>query len=204
MIDSKKFEEIKGLIKDEKDIKTLEIYLSNFQKKSFYNSPLMPILLSAIFAIIGTGFGAWLQGRSNLELEQRKFESSLIISMLEKAENQELAAKNLGFLVKAGLISDEDGKIADLINNPFDIPSFGIVGDQLKEKNDNKNYALIAQQKLSDLGFYDGPLNGIENFELKEAIREFQKSINRPPDGIMNLGTLKWIEDAHSKWENDN
>jgi hypothetical protein len=159
---------------------------------------------TAIFAIIGTGFGAWLQGRSNLELEQRKFESSLIISMLEKAENQELAAKNLGFLVKAGLISDEDGKIADLINNPFDIPSFGIVGDQLKEKNDNKNYALIAQQKLSDLGFYDGPLNGIENFELKEAIREFQKSINRPPDGIMNLGTLKWIEDAHSKWENDN
>lgn len=203
MIDTNKFEEIKDLISDEKDIKTLELYLNNFRKKSFFNSPLMPILLSAIFAILGTGLGAWLQGRSNLELEQKKFESSLIINMLEKADNQESAAKNLNFLVKAGLISDNDGKIADLVKNPSEIPSFGVVGQQLKDLNDNRNYVIIAQQKLKDLGFYNGSLDGIENQELKRAIKEFQSSINKPADGIMNLGTLKWIENTHEQWEKE-
>jgi len=198
MIDKKKYEEFKDLVENEKNIKFLKLYLGHYRKKNFFNSPLMPIVLSAVFAILGTWLGAWLQDRANLELEQKKFEASLVIQMLEKAENHESAAKHLDFLVKAGFLSDEQGKIAALVDNPENIPSFGIVSSQL---TDVTSYTTLAQNFLKDLGFYSGPVDGSENQELSDAVKKFQASTNQVPDGIMNIKTLDLIQDAHEKWQ---
>lgn len=203
MINQDKLNEIKGLIKDENDEKALELYLSNFKKKKFWNSPLAPILLSAVFAILGTGVGAWLQGRANLELEQKKFESELILNTLGKVENQTSAVKNLNFLVKAGLISDEDGAISDLINHPEEIPRYGLVGYEMREQAGQNNIIENAQIKLKDLGFYAGEIDGEESETLAEAVKQFQASRDKPADGIISVATYRWINRAHEQWRSN-
>ena len=78
-------------------------------------------ILVAIFGIVGTLFGAWLQGYSNRKLERLKFESEIILKVATSdsiAQNK----KNLKFLLDAGFISDDHGRINNLVNDSsFDL-----------------------------------------------------------------------------------
>jgi|GEM_PF-555684 putative chitinase len=84
-------------------------------------SPLTLAVITGIIGLIGAGVANVLQTRSNLQLERQKFESSLMLKAIETGK-PELAAKNLLFLVKVGLINDASGKIASLETNPEDAP----------------------------------------------------------------------------------
>ena len=84
-------------------------------------SPLILAVITGIIGLIGAGVANVLQTRSNLQLERQKFESSLMLKAIETGK-PEVAAKNLLFLTKVGLINDASGRIAALANNPEDAP----------------------------------------------------------------------------------
>jgi hypothetical protein len=114
-------------IKEELNLKRAELQLKATELDSklkdgkislWFSSP----LILALVGLIGTGVGASIQGYWNTKLERQKFESSLILKALETADQKE-AARNLLFLVNAGLIPNLDGKkIAELANNPEQLP----------------------------------------------------------------------------------
>jgi peptidoglycan hydrolase-like protein with peptidoglycan-binding domain len=45
------------------------------------------------------------------------------------------------------------------------------------------------QQALTFLGFYDGPIDGLDSPELREAIAAFQTSVGLPPTGVWDEAT---------------
>lgn len=101
---------LKSEISNEFDLKIVELYYKEIAPKKtnrFLRSPLFPIFLSAFFAILGTAIGAYMQGRSNLVLEQQKYESSLILKMVE-VNNTHQAMTNLAFICNLGLIKNDE------------------------------------------------------------------------------------------------
>jgi hypothetical protein len=122
------------LKEQELDAKAAEI--SANRRHVWLGSPMMMAAASAIFGLVGTGFGAVLQGFSNTALERQKFEAGLIQKALETPDKNE-AAKNLLFLVGVGLISQFDTqKIAMMARDPQKLPT--IFSDGTVDSSDRK------------------------------------------------------------------
>jgi branched-chain amino acid transport system substrate-binding protein len=49
------------------------------------------------------------------------------------------------------------------------------------------------QQLMTDLGFYTGPIDGIWNQELTDAIKELQRDLGVPETGVLDAATLRAI-----------
>jgi hypothetical protein len=79
-------------------------------------TPTTAALLVALLGIFGTLLGSFLQGRSNLALEQRKFESDIILKAAT-SDNIEQNKKNLKFLLDAGFIHDNEQKLRRIITD---------------------------------------------------------------------------------------
>lgn len=80
-----------------------------------------PVFAAVITGLLGVALGAIIQGHQNIELEREKLRSSLIINAT-KTPSPEASARNLQFLVDAGLISDPEGHITSLIKRGEGIP----------------------------------------------------------------------------------
>jgi len=160
-------------------------------RPSFWFTSATPLLL-AFVGLLGTGVGAVLQGYWNTKLEREKFEFTLIQKALENADKTE-AGRNLMFLLQAGLLSQFDGKkIEALASKPEQLPSFfGQMGSLIPIRR--------AKSMLASLGMYKGPINDEADQALINATRDFQKSQNLLPDGVMGLMTLRALEEAVSK-----
>ena len=91
------------------------------EKKKITISPLVTTIIAALLGLLGTMVGAYFQGRSNMELERQKLESSLILKAIETGEPDK-AAKNLLFLAKLKLINIPAEQIEQLQKNPEDAP----------------------------------------------------------------------------------
>jgi hypothetical protein len=100
--------------------------------KIFGLSPLVTAILAGTLSVIGSIAVNYYQGKQGRELESAKSKATeslerqkqtheLILKMIG-TDNPNQAAKNLQFLVQAGLIEDKDGRIAELVNNPNKIP----------------------------------------------------------------------------------
>ena len=88
----------------------------------------------AVLTVIGAVIGALIGAKGNLDierskqlanesLEQKKFETSLILDAIKTSSRAD-AIRNLKFFVKAGFVSDPDGKIAQLSDES--LPSIGV------------------------------------------------------------------------------
>ena len=107
----------------EKELDAKEAEIGGNRRLAWLASPMAMAAASAIFGLVGTGFGAVLQGFSNTALERQKFEAGLIQKALETPDRNE-AAKNLLFLVGVGLISQFDTqKIAMMARDPPKLPT---------------------------------------------------------------------------------
>ncbi|MGZ9713661.1 hypothetical protein ACXX82_22980 [Glaciimonas sp. GNP009] len=84
-------------------------------------SPSATTILVAVAGMVASAIGALLQVQSTRELERSKFEGNLILKVIETGDLDQ-AAKNLRFLVKAGFITDDSGKISKLLDKPDAIP----------------------------------------------------------------------------------
>lgn len=188
--DLDKFSKFKSQVSTELDLEILKLYLEKkSQRRLFFGSPVFTLVASAIFGLIGTGLGAWLQGRANLELEQKKFESSLIINMLD-TKTQADAALNLQFLVKAGLIRDKEGLISQLSSKPKSLP---IIGKGRLSTSEIK-------QMLNDLSYYNGKIDNIYDDSLKHAVFEFQvRNKLSIADGLVGAETQRALIELYYK-----
>ena len=54
-----------------------------------------------------------------------------------------------------------------------------------------------AQRVLRDRGFYNGPVNGVMNFQTRNAIRQFQRDRNLALTGEIDLDTARALGIAH-------
>lgn len=71
-------------------------------------------ILVAVFGILGTAIGAYIQGHTDEKLERLKFESDVILKAAT-SDNNEKNKKNLKFLLDAGFINDQNGSIRKLV-----------------------------------------------------------------------------------------
>jgi hypothetical protein len=102
----------------------LKAKVAGERRSILFTSPLIVAGLTAVVGLIAAGVGAALQGYSNTKLERSKFEFTLIQKSLEIKDRKE-AAKNLKFLVDAGVIQSLDGgKIATLADKPESLPTY--------------------------------------------------------------------------------
>lgn len=93
----------------EEQLKTISSELKE-AKTNNYIAPILTAIIAGILALTGSTLGTYIQGKSNVGLERMKFEFTLVQKALE-VETQEEATRKLEFLVKAGFLSDDEGKI---------------------------------------------------------------------------------------------
>lgn len=82
------------------------------------------------------------KSRTSIELDRHKFETTLILKAVESPDENE-RTRNLKFFLKAGFISDPEGKLAAI--KPEEYPSSIL------------SYSLYPQQNLSDPAFASFP-----------------------------------------------
>lgn len=139
-------------------------------KKNITLSPVLATVLVAFIGLLGTGIGAYLQGRSNLELELAKFESEIILRGLDNEHPLE-RVKYLSFITKAGLI--KPGRISQ----PY-LDSLAQAPEQIpRVVSQDRSPALSRLERASQqeregfehllAGRYDA---AIESFERAETI----------------------------------
>lgn len=71
------------------------------------SSALVIGIVAALFTLIGTVFGVYLEGRSAQELERQRFESELILRGLQSDDPAE-RRDYLLFITRLGLLADKD------------------------------------------------------------------------------------------------
>jgi hypothetical protein len=125
-LDERRFEEEAHRNREELDLKRREFQLKQdelaFRLSGAGRAGRIRVstaVVAAAAAILAAVFAAYLQGRASIQLEREKFRSSLILRAIG-TDNQDEAGRNLRFFVKAGLISDPDGRIASL--RPSEVP----------------------------------------------------------------------------------
>ena len=86
-------------------------------------SPTRVTLLVAVLGLIVTVIGGLWQTRTNSRLEKDRFKAELISKALDVPDSIQ-KANNLRFLIRAGLIADENGSLMQLASRPSSLPQF--------------------------------------------------------------------------------
>lgn len=175
-----------------------------------------PTWLAILGAIVTVGTGIW-QLHAGRELEREKLRSTLI-QEASKSANAETTLKNLKFLVKAGLIVDEQGAIATLKLD--DVPSFAqppITALTQSEMIENFGDPKLGPRE-GRLGFAEPneawikknlveveipALHGVRGFPLSGKIRLHRKAAPHFQEAIAEIsqkGMLKNIKSFNGSW----
>jgi len=190
--------------------------LDNKTQKSLISSPLAIAIITGLLGLVGVGIANYLQTAANLSLEQEKAESALILKAIETGD-QQVAAKNLTFLVHIGLIRDKTGRIGALENSPLNAPVLPRQNSAVSSKehcgvwqsvNSGKQYTFVCRdERQFDVYENDstGPFVKIGSGEFKQGIVEAEvvtRKENRPAhlslqlsqDGKGLEGTLRGLD----------
>lgn len=156
-------------------------------------------LIGIAGALGGILIGAASQGYFNSQLERQKFESALILKAIETSDSKE-AATNLLFLVEAGFINDENGRIAALIKDPKTAPVLPYGIEPVSPDGSNRMRPMRrlnekfyfspetvkkVQAFLRSQNFYSEEINGVLDDPTKSAIVRFQKVYGLFEDGLI-------------------
>lgn len=107
------------LRREESQAKIKEI---EHKKNSIYFSITATIGV-ALFGLLGTWLGAYMQERSNIKLEEKKLQSSLFMKAIETNDTT-TARNNLIFLLNARIILDPDSSIRRALKGNIPMRSF--------------------------------------------------------------------------------
>lgn len=154
------------------------------------------ILVTAITAALSSGVlvaavQELTKSYSQIELERRKFEYSLIQTALEPNDEKE-KARRLAFLVQVGAITGLNQKaILDAIKEPQDLPTFPPAAS---------NPSLVpreTKEHLTRLGLYKGETTSdARNSEAVDAVLRFQAGCGIMADGVVGPQTRRMIQQA--------
>jgi hypothetical protein len=134
-----------ALDKRELDLKQSQIDINQGKKESPVTAVTASIVLGLVAAIVAM-FGNWYQGRVNTDLEQRRFESALILKAVEpKDKNDQM--RNLQFLVTIGLIKDDENKIKNI--KPSALPELASSSVQVASPIVEAAWGVALEQDVS-------------------------------------------------------
>lgn len=154
--------------------KELEVQLRREELKRHGSTPLMVAILAGVVALTGNAVVAVIQGRANRDLERKKFEAQLISKAVD-VNDHEVAARNLSFLLKAGLVEDDSGRIASLVSRPKDIAIQNVHGNELIEvSTDSFDHEVLSSPVPTIVIFtapWAGPGRVAEQALLSEAAK---------------------------------
>jgi thiol-disulfide isomerase/thioredoxin len=137
----------------------LDLQIRREELKRHGSIPLFVAILAGLVALSGNAVVALIQGRANRDLERKKFEAQLISKAVD-VDDQELAARNLAFLLKAGLVEDEGGRIASLVSRPKDIPIQNVEDNQLIEVGTENFDEEILKSSVPTIVIFTAPWAG--------------------------------------------
>jgi len=145
--------------------------------KQWFSSPGLvaifgsPIVL-ALFGLLAGVIKLVLQNNEALQLEQRKYEYSVIQAALQTQYIDDAVGK-LEFFKKAGLLKTIDEQTLNHLIETHQLPIFA--GEAIK-------YHLVsvteAKQLLASLKVYDGPFNNEIDEKFFRAVADFQYKYN--------------------------
>ena len=98
---------------------------------------------------------------------------------------------------------DEDGLVGDETWSALVDATF-ILGDRmlyLRMPHFHGHDVAALQEALNALGFACGRLDGIFGAYTENAVREFQRNVGLPPDGIAGQGTVRALQALRHIWE---
>lgn len=72
---------------------------------------------------------------------------------------------------------------------------FNELGNRVLQYGDEGSDVAILQQRLSDLNFYNGKIDGIYGKKTKEAIKRLQQTYGLKIDGVTGESTIKYLPD---------
>lgn len=180
----------------------------NTENKSFFDR-INSIIVALIFAIFGHVVVAIINGRSNINLEQKKLQTQLIIQAVKTGDPKQ-AVSNLSFLIEAGLVDDPAGKIHGLISgqerSPSKSPSLVLPSEHISKgvskaiegKYDEAIVYYLEAIHRDPENKYALNLLGYTFFKKKQyiiAISYLERSVQIPPDepwGHYNLSLALW------------
>lgn len=147
-----------------------------------WSSPLVLAVIGLMATILGSALQSYFQNSSARELEQRRFELSLIQKVTDTSDSME-AAYRLKFYVDLGWINDEKRKIADYLAKPSDIP-LQPTTTTASNCSDVKDIADCPDEGCG--GSYDADLNKRKNIRSDD-----QQTVVRSIQWIKNLSDPK-------------
>jgi trypsin-like peptidase len=103
------------------DLKREELKKAKRRFRLAESSPIIVGILAALIGFLGNVIATYFQGENALEIEHQKQQGSLITEAI-KTGNPDSAAKNLIFLLEAGLIDDPTGKLRQRISRKEQVP----------------------------------------------------------------------------------
>lgn len=161
------------ILKEIAEIKRMVFKRSPAKEKGFQDrllsSPVLVTLFSALFGLLGTGLGALIQGREAAALEQRRFESALILDALKPQDEKE-RARRLIFLVDSGLVERLNKKgIEERAQEPEKLPRYPDPTDE--------DFANIARAMPAD---FSGSVFSVRLADLPAANRTALEQSLRP------------------------
>lgn len=144
-------------------------------------SPVLATIIVAIIGLVGTGVGALIQGKSELELEKQKLKSQLLLKALD-TRNREDAAQFLSFLKKTKLVDDIDDAIDEIVMSKESLP--------LRPES-----AILMKQKYAEVENSERGKRIISGWlENQNAVLAVVFSISRPSttlDALTLRGTFE-------------
>lgn len=151
--------------KIEDELKEIELALKRKEleqaRRSFSLRDLNPVIVAIIAALLGflgNVVATYFQGRNALTLEREKQQGALVIESI-KTGNPDNAARNLEFLIEAGLLRDPDSRIRQYLNKKGSAPVLPaalferVIGQPIDQLLPDDSYRSIA----SAVGEVQGP-----------------------------------------------
>lgn len=170
-IELAKLELEKTRVEGDLDLRKRELLLKEKElKRNRFSSPGGVAGMTAALGLVLAVVSNYLQSQSNLALEHSKAESALIIKAIETGDSK-AAARNLVFLLDAGLIGDPSGRIAALRVKPEESPflpsQHAETGTrQFREATQSGTWTTFDQQMQLALGEYQKAYDAQPNVGL--------------------------------------
>lgn len=183
----------------EEDIKlrTAELEVKRKEtSKAVWSSPLLIAVIGLVATLLASIVQNILQGNASRELErtqseatreleQRRFESSLIQKAVD-TDDPDKAAQRLQLLLSLGFITDKDGKIASYVSHPETIP-LQPEADTPREATPGRDRWAVKTGGDPDVGSVDTQHRvGVTVEELTQIPRPAEIPLQRFPNEYQN------------------
>ena len=136
-------------------------------------------IIAALVAFLGNVVVTYVQGRNQLRIEKSQHESALITKAI--TDDLETTTRMFKFYLGAGLVSDEEGRIAKFIENQENIPTLPSTGAIACYSHFQEGSSYSIGGNIYVMGIIDG-IKGRYIGRIFHPERAADKDISKDPE----------------------